>query len=194
MSRIGKKPVDLSGAKVNITDRILKIEGKNCKLEQWIDPNIGVEIEGDSLVFTPKGNSKKVKALHGLYRSIAQNMVDGVNKGHEKQLELVGVGYDADIRGKGLYLELGLAHANYFHPPDGITFEVTKPKTKVEAKGTASQYLIATISVKGIDKTLVGQVAAKIRAMRVPDVYKSKGIRYFGERVQLKAGKSGAGA
>jgi large subunit ribosomal protein L6 len=193
MSRIGKKPVAIpSGVKVNMgIDRTLNVSGPKGSLSQWIDPEVNVNVDPMVVSFSINNTIKRNKALFGLYRNLTQNMVLGVTEGYTKKLELIGVGFDCELRGKGLYFELGLAHGVYFIPPDGITFSVEKPKTKVVAKGSVNQYILANIEVKGIDKVLVGEVAAKIRDLKKPEVYKSKGIRYFGERVQLKAGKTG---
>ena len=118
-------------------------------------------------------------------------MVKGVTEGYEKSLDVIGVGYKAEQRGRGIMLSLGFSHQVYFVPPEGVEVVVEPMKTKVMAEGTPNQYLIARIKVRGIDKQKVGQVAAKIRAIKPPDPYKSKGIRYSDERVKLKVGKAG---
>ncbi len=195
MSRVGKIPVDVpKGVNVAFNERQISVKGPKGELTQWIDPEIKLNISPEQIVMEPNGSGKRSRALHGLYRNLVNNMVEGVTNGFTKSLELIGVGFDAEMRGHGLYLELGLSHAIYILPPEGVTIEVEKPKGKVEAQGTMNQYLIATIKVNGIDKEVVGDVAAKIRRFKKPDSYKSKGIRYVGERVHLKAGKAGAGA
>ena len=195
MSRVGKIPVDIpKGVDVVFKADVIQVKGPKGQLSQWIDPSIELKIEDNKIAFNPTNETKKVRAFHGLYRNLVRNMVEGVTSGFSKSLELIGVGFDAEMRGHGLYLELGLSHAVYLFPPKGVVIEVIKPKGKIEAPGTMNQYLISTIKVTGADKCHVGEVAAKIRTFKKPDSYKSKGIRYVGERVHLKAGKSGVGA
>lgn len=192
MSRVGKIPVQIpNNVTVSLDDQILSVKGPKGQLSQKVDKDINVEIVDNQIIFSNDKTDRRTKALHGLYRNLASNMIEGLTNGYTKKLEVIGVGFDAELRGKGLYLELGLSHSVFFKPPDSIEFEVEKPKMKVTAPGTVNQYLIATISVIGYDKELVGQVASKIRSFRKPDVYKSKGIRYFGERIHLKPGKAG---
>lgn len=195
MSKIGKKPIPIpKGVDVSFKNGILSVKGPKGEMSQRINSLITPVIDGDTLIMKRKGDDRTSRAFHGLYRSLANNMITGVSEGFERKLEVIGVGYNAELVGKGLMLNLGYSHSIFIAPPDAITIEVNKPKTKTEAQGALNQYLIAVISVKGIDKQLVGQVAAKIRSFRKPDPYKSKGIRYFGERISLKAGKTATGA
>ena len=174
MSKIGKKPILIpQGVKVEIKENKIKVEGPKGKLEKNIPPEIDVQIkEGIILVF-PKSKTKKAKALWGTMRQIISNMIEGVTKGFEKKLEIEGLGYRASLVGDELVLEVGFSHPVKIKKPEGINFSVEKN----------------IISVSGIDKELVGQVAANIRKVRPPDPYKGKGIRYFGEVIRKKAGK-----
>lgn len=178
MSRIGKKPVSIpEGVKVTFKDHDLMVEGPLGMLSQRIHSSIKVEINDKEVLFHRRSNKPFDKALHGLYRSLVFNMVEGVTKGFQKALEIQGVGYRAAKEGKGILLQLGFSHPVSFQPPEGVELIVEKP---------------TVIVVKGIDKHLVGQVAASIRGMKKPDAYKGKGIRYVGEYVKTKVGK-GAG-
>jgi large subunit ribosomal protein L6 len=178
MSRIGKKPVPIGKAKVTLKDRHVLVEGPKGKLEMDVHPLISVAMDNDKkeIVVTRPDDEKQSKALHGLTRALLANMVRGVTDGFKVDLELQGVGYRATKQGTALALQVGYSHPVEVAPPEGIAFEVPQPNR---------------ISVAGIDKELVGQVAARIRAIREPDAYKGKGIRYAGERVRLKPGKAG---
>ena len=193
MSRIGRQPVPIpQGVTVTVDkDNTVKVKGPKGELEQWVDPIIEVKVDGDKVVLSRKAETRRARSLHGLYRTLVFNMVKGVTEGYEKSLDVIGVGYKAEQRGRGVMLSLGFSHQVYFVPPEGVEVVVEPMKTKVMAEGTPNQYLIARIKVRGIDKQKVGQVAAKMRAIKPPDPYKSKGIRYSDERVKLKVGKAG---
>lgn len=176
MSRIGESPIlILSGVTVEKTGREVKIQGTKGELKLNLDPLISAEAEGDKIIVKRKNNEKKSRALHGLTRNLLANMVVGVTEGWSKNLELVGVGFRAESAGNKLTLNVGYSHPVEIEAPEGITFEVSD-NTKIK--------------VSGIDKQLVGQIAANIKKVRVPDVYKGKGIRYQGEYIRKKAGKS----
>ena len=178
MSRIGNSPIPLpSGVEMNISGSDVTVKGPKGTLEHSIPEVISVEL-GDGVASVSRANEERSsKALHGLTRSLLNNMVIGVSEGFRKDLEIIGVGYRANARGKDqLELALGFSHPVTVKAPDGIEFDVPEP-TK--------------IGVIGIDKQVVGQVAAEIRAYRKPEPYKGKGVRYVGERVIRKAGKAG---
>lgn len=176
MSRVGKKPVVLSnGVEVKIADNSLEVKGPKGSLSFDMVGDVDVELVEQEVVFTRKNDLKRNRALHGLYRALLQNMVTGVSEGFTKRLELVGVGYKAEMKGNVLFLSLGYSHPIVFNPPEGITIEVP------------SQTVIV---VSGIDKQVVGQVAAKIRGFRKPEPYKGKGVKYTGEVIRRKAGKT----
>ncbi|MCZ6775736.1 MAG: 50S ribosomal protein L6 [Ignavibacteria bacterium] len=178
MSRIGKKPIQIvTGVKVLKTDREVKVKGPKGELSARVHPEIGFEINDDHIILTRRSDQKEHRSLHGLWRALIQNMVIGVSEGYTKKLELVGVGYRAELKGKKLQLLMGYSHPILFAPPEDIKIETP----------TAT-----TISISGIDKQLVGQVAAKIRSFRLPEPYKGKGIRYEGEYIRRKAGKAAA--
>ena len=180
MSRVGKKPIPiLTGVKVHTSDRTVKVTGPKGELTAEVHPAIGVEIKDDTVLVSRPSDAKKDRALHGLWRALLQNMVVGVTQGYSKKLELVGVGYRGEMKGTKLQLQLGYSHPILFAPPEGVKIETPTP---------------TTITVGGIDKALVGLVAAKIRLFRPPEPYKGKGIRYEGESVRRKAGKAAAAA
>ena len=178
MSRVGRKPVPVvAGVKVQKTDRTVKIAGPRGELSASVHPDIGFEIKDNHIVLTRSGDEKQQRSLHGLWRALMANMIKGVTEGYAKKLELVGVGYRAEMKGKKLQLQLGYSHPILFDPPDGI---------KIEAPTQTN------ITISGIDKQLVGQVAAKIRSFRPPEPYKGKGVKYEGEYIRRKAGKAAA--
>lgn len=181
MSRIGKKPVNLpQGVTVKVSaDNVVSVKGPLGELSQKVDPDITVNVEGTEVVLTRPTDQKRHRSLHGLYRALINNMVVGVSTGWELQQELVGVGYKAEVKGQVLELSLGFSHDIHFLLPKEI-----KVEAKTERKGNP------TIFLKSIDKQLLGQVAAKIRSIRKPEPYKGKGIRFVGEVVRKKAGKS----
>lgn len=183
MSRIGQSPVSVpQGVTVEKTGSDLKVFGPKGSLSLKLTPEIKVEIEDNQVIVKRKNDQKKVKALHGLTRSLIANMISGVVEGWSKNLELVGVGFRAQSNGDKITLNVGFSHPVEIAAPEGIFFEV------FDNTGGASG---TKIKVSGFDKQLVGQVAANIRSVRPPDVYKGKGIRYEGEYVRKKLGKSG---
>ncbi len=177
MSRIGKKPINIdSKVKVKIESDIAYVEGPKGKLESSIPEGITVEVNESQIEVKRSSDEKKFRALHGLTRSLINNMVTGVTEGFEKELEIVGVGYRSQVQGKKLSLQIGKSHPVEYPVPEGISIETPKP---------------TVIIVKGIDRQFVGEVAAEIRAYYPPEPYKGKGIRYKGEYVRKKAGKAG---
>ena len=178
MSRIGKAPISVpGGVDVSIADRTVTVKGPNGTLSRPIPGEIVVRQDGDTLLVERPDDERENRSLHGLTRSLVANMVQGVTGGFTKELEIVGVGYRAEAQGPStVRFALGYSHPVVVEAPDGITFEVPAPTRVV---------------VKGIDKEKVGQVAANIRSIRKPEPYKGKGVRYAGERVMRKAGKTG---
>jgi len=178
MSRIGQAPVTVpSGVDVTVADGTVTVKGPKGTLSRPIPGDIEIAQDDGTLTFVRPNDERKNKALHGLTRSLVNNMVVGVTDGYRKELEIVGVGYRAEAQGpNGLRLNLGFSHPVNVTAPEGITFEVPAPTQVV---------------VAGIDKEVVGQVAANIRSIRKPEPYKGKGVRYAGERVLRKAGKAG---
>jgi large subunit ribosomal protein L6 len=175
MSRIGRKPIPVpAGVSVAIEPELVTVNGPKGELQERIHRDITVAHEGDELVVTRPTDRGEHRALHGLTRSLVANMVEGVTAGYEKRLEIQGVGYRAQLKGKDLELALGYSHPVPIRAPDGIEFEVPQP---------------TRIVVKGISKQLVGETAANIRKQRKPEPYKGKGIRYEGEYVARKVGK-----
>ena len=184
MSRIGKLPITIpTGVEIKVSDdNVVSVKGPLGELSQKVDADIEVSMEDNTFSVKRKNESKRQKSLHGLYRSLVNNMVEGVSKGFEIKLELVGVGYRAELLpGNVLDLILGFAHHTYLQLP---------PEVKVEAVSDKRSNPIVTL--KGIDKQLVGQVAAKIRSFRKPEPYKGKGIKFVGEVLRRKAGKAAA--
>jgi large subunit ribosomal protein L6 len=177
VSRVGKKPIEiLKGVTVSKNGgNEIKIKGPKGELASKFSPKIGVEVKDNEIIVKRPDDSKESKALHGLTRALIQNMVTGVTKEYQKTLDIVGVGYRVELKGKNLLFNIGYSHPIYFMPPDGISLEAP----------TQTQ-----IVVKGIDKQLVGLVAAKIRSIRKPEPYKGKGIKYSDEQIQRKAGKT----
>ncbi len=177
MSRIGKMPITVpSGVTVNITGNNVMVKGPKGELSRSIPGEMLVNLEGNTLTVNRPSESKKHRAYHGLARSLLANMVDGVSKGFEKTLEIVGVGYRAEKVGEKLVLRIGFSHTVEVNPLPGLTLSVEGNNR---------------IKVSGINKEDVGEMAAEIRAIRPPDAYKGKGIRYAGEVVHLKPGKAG---
>jgi large subunit ribosomal protein L6 len=181
MSRIGKKPVVLpKGVTVTVgSDNILVVKGPKGELKQEIDRDIKVEVKEGEIEFVRPTDQIRHRALHGLYRSLAANMVKGVTDGYKRQLELIGVGFKASNQGNILDLALGYSH--------NIIFEIPKELKLATSQEKGQNPLI---SLEGVDKQLIGQVAAKIRGLRKPEPYKGKGVRYVGEVVRKKAGKA----
>ena len=178
MSRIGKKPITVpSGVDVTVDGQHVTVKGSKGTLEHDVPETITITRDGEDLVVERANDERQNRALHGLTRSLIANMVDGVANGFAKELDIVGVGYRAAMKGSDLEIQVGYSHPVVVKAPDGITFEVPQP---------------TRIVVRGIAKELVGQVAADIRKIRKPEPYKGKGIRYAGEHVRRKAGKTGA--
>jgi large subunit ribosomal protein L6 len=186
MSRIGKKQIKVpSEVKVKIFDNRLEIEGKNVKLESPIPPGIRFELNEDILTAIRSSDEKPYPAYHGLARALAANCIHGIANGFSKGLDLVGIGYKVDVKPKAITLSLGYSHPIEFPIPQGLT-------VKAEKQTRTIQNYVATITVSGSDKQMVGQFAADLRSMRKPDAYKGKGLRYTSEVVRLKVGKKGA--
>jgi large subunit ribosomal protein L6 len=183
MSRIGLAPVAVpQGVEITIgDDNTVTVKGSLGTLTQKVDDSIKLELKDGTLELVRQNEMKQTKAFHGLYRSLIFNMVEGVSKGWEKKMELVGVGYRASNNGQQLELSLGFSHNVAFLLPNEIKIETAMERGKNP-----------TIVLKSFDKQLIGQVAAKIRSMRKPEPYKGKGIRFMGEQVRRKAGKSAA--
>jgi large subunit ribosomal protein L6 len=177
VSRIGRMPVTIpAGVKIKISGQEVTVEGSKGKLTREFHPDITVKQEEDKLVVTRSSDARQQRSLHGLSRSLLANMVEGVTKGFEKNLELSGVGYRAQKTGTKLTLQVGYSHPVEFDPPKGIDITI---------EGTNK------IRIMGVDKELVGETAAEIKRVRVPDSYKGKGIKYAGEKLRLKPGKAG---
>ena len=178
MSRIGKLPITVpAGVTVTISpEGGVAVKGKNGELTATFSKEIAIQEENGVITLTRSSEQKETRALHGLTRALLQNMVTGVSEGFAKTLEIVGVGYRAQLQGKKLVLGLGFSHPVEVEQPEGITFEVPNPNT---------------IVIKGIDKQAVGQVAANIRSIRPPEPYKGKGIKYQNEYIRRKVGKTG---
>ncbi|MFV8249381.1 50S ribosomal protein L6 [Bdellovibrio bacteriovorus] len=177
MSRIGKAPVVFDNTvQVSVTPaNEVVVKGAKSSLKIGMKPNVSAKIDGNKVVLTPNDETKESRAMHGLYRALIQNAVAGVTKGFTKGLELQGVGYRANVAGKKLELSLGFSHPVIFDIPEGIEIKVDKQ---------------TQLSITGPSKELVGQVAAKIRSFRPPEPYLGKGVRYTGEQIRRKAGKS----
>ncbi|MCC6037498.1 MAG: 50S ribosomal protein L6 [Armatimonadetes bacterium] len=190
MSRIGRKPIPIpEGVTVTLEDHTVVVKGPKGELRQPIHPQMIVKIENGQVIVERPNDHRQFRALHGLYRSLIANMVEGVTKGFEKVLEVRGMGYRVEQKSPTqIVLNVGYSHPVVFDAPEGITLEV-QPQTA----SPQNDYLCARIIVRGIDKALVGNVAAKIRAIRPPDAYKGKGIRYADEIVRLKPGKAAKG-
>jgi large subunit ribosomal protein L6 len=176
MSRTGKKPIPIpSGVKVEIKDNLVKVNGPKGELKREIHPSMEVESAQEIITVKRPSDSKFHKSLHGVTRTIIANMITGVTSEYRKGLEIQGIGYKAELLGKKLNLSLGYSHPIMFVPPPGLKIELEGP---------------SRIKVSGVDKELVGLIAAKIRSFRPPEPYKGKGIRYEGEIVRKKAGKT----
>jgi large subunit ribosomal protein L6 len=181
MSRIGRKPVSIpQGVKVNIDGAVVRAEGPKGKLMQPVPAGLSATLENNQLVISRSGEDRKIRALHGLARALVANMVTGVKDGFERKLEIVGIGYRAQLQGRAIQLALGYSHPVIFPLPEGVTAEIERQ---------------VSITLRGADKAVLGQTAAKLRALRKPDPYKGKGIRYANEVIRRKVGKkAGAGA
>ncbi len=181
MSRIGKAPISLpQGVEINVSKgNLVSVKGPKGELSQQIDPDLTVEVENGEINIKRPTDQKRHRSVHGLYRSLINNMVEGVSNGYVKELELVGVGYRAANTGQLLELTLGYSHPIMFAIPDEVKVEAIMEKGKNPI-----------VKLESIDKQLIGQIAAKIRAFRKPEPYKGKGIRFKGEEIRRKAGKT----
>ncbi|HLV11377.1 MAG TPA: 50S ribosomal protein L6 [Trueperaceae bacterium] len=179
MSRVGRNPIQLpKGVEVKtVRSGVIEVKGPKGTLTVDVHPELGLEIEDGVLTVTRQGDDREVRARHGLARALLQNAVVGVSEGYTRDLEIHGVGFRCQMKGQNLELSLGYSHPVVVEPPQGITITAPEP-TKIQ--------------VSGIDKQAVGQVAANIRALRPPDAYHGKGVRYAGEQVRLKPGKAAA--
>lgn len=178
MSRIGREPITIpAGVTVNVAEgNVVTVKGKLGEVTETFNPALGISIDGATLTVTRPNDDKEFRALHGLTRALIANMVKGVTEGFQKKLEIVGVGYKVEKQGKKIVLNLGHSHPIYFEEGNGITFEIPDN---------------TTIIVKGYDKQAVGQIAAVIRSKRPPEPYLGKGVKYSGEKIRRKAGKTG---
>ncbi len=178
MSRVGRKPIPITkGVSVEKANGTVKVKGPKGELSTEIKPDISVSITEEEVMLDRPSDSRQHKSLHGLYRALISNMILGVSEGYQKKLEIVGVGYRAELKGNKLLMQLGYSHPVLFSVPPEIKIEVPQP---------------TQIVISGIDKQLVGQVAAKIRSMRPVEPYKGKGIKYENEYIRRKAGKTAA--
>jgi large subunit ribosomal protein L6 len=179
MSRVGKQPIEVtSGVKVEVVGNKVKVSGAKGSLETTFRPEITVKVDGSTVTVERTNESKLAKALHGTTRALIANMIVGVTKGYQKNLDIVGVGWQGKMQGTTLVLQLGFCHTVDFDPPAGINVAIPNPQR---------------IEVTGIDKQAVGEFAARIRASRKPEPYKGKGVRYDGEQIVRKSGKSFVG-
>ncbi|MCM2332631.1 MAG: 50S ribosomal protein L6 [Anaeromyxobacteraceae bacterium] len=179
MSRVGKQPVKIpEKVKVAVAGTTVKVEGPKGKMAFDFNPAVKVEVAAGEVKVTRPDETRLAKGLHGLTRTMVKNAVEGVTKGYERALEISGVGFKAELKGKELNFTLGFSHPVLFKLPEGVTAEVDPKQTRVV--------------IKGVDKNLIGQTAAKIRALRPPEPYKGKGIKYAEETIRRKEGKTGA--
>ncbi|WPP52502.1 50S ribosomal protein L6 [Catalinimonas niigatensis] len=180
MSRIGKLPIDIpQGVTVSNDKNVITAKGPKGELKQSVDKDIDVKIEEGKITLVRPTDQKRHKALHGLYRALIHNMIEGVNKGYQKQLELVGVGYRATVQQNVIELNLGYSHNIFLGLPEGVSASAETAKGKNP-----------TITLDSHDKQLIGQVAAKIKSLRPVEPYKGKGVRFVGEKIRRKAGKT----
>ena len=178
MSRIGRLPVTIpAGVTVDIQGNNVMVKGAKGELARVFDPEMDIKMEDGRVVVTRPSDQRRHRAVHGLTRALLNNMVLGVSQGFTRVLDIQGVGYRAEVQGQNLVLHVGYSHPVVMEPPEGISFAVDKTGR--------------TLTVLGIDKEMVGEIAARIRRVRPPEPYKGKGIRYMGERVRRKAGKTG---
>jgi len=175
VSRIGKKPVSIDGVTISLTGNKMVVKGKLGELSRELHPNMQIEVGKEEVLVKRPDDTKQNRALHGLTRALIQNMVSGVKEGFTKTLDIVGVGYKAELKGTNVLMTVGYSHPIYFVPPDSVKLEVPAP---------------TQIKISGIDKELVGLVAAKLRSFRPPEPYKGKGIKYSDETIVRKAGKT----
>lgn len=185
MSRVGNAPIAVSDAvKVDIaSNNLVTVSGPKGELSLQVDPEISLKLDDGELTVSRPTNQKRHRAMHGLYRSLLDNMVIGVAEGYKKELEVIGVGFRAAVNNGVLELALGFSHPIYFVPPEGIDINVDTKRP-----GSKNTFIV----IEGVNKQMVGQVAAKIRSLRPPEPYKGKGVRYVDEYVRRKAGKTAA--
>ena len=177
MSRIGKKPIVMpQGTKLELRDNEVLVTGPKGALKRPLLERLRVNIDGNTVTVTRESEEKRIKGFHGLMRTLISNMVEGVDKGFERKLEIIGIGYRAEIQGNNVVFYLGYSHPITFELPEGISAQIEKQ---------------TLLTIKGINKELIGETAAKMRALRKPDVYKNKGVKYADEVLKKKAGKSG---
>jgi large subunit ribosomal protein L6 len=177
MSRIGKSPIPIPDkVSVSLNGLAVTVKGPKGELSRTLPEGVDIAQDGNTLVVTPSNSSRRSRERHGLCRTLVANMVEGVSQGYTRKLEIIGVGYRAAVQGKKLVVSAGYSHQIEMVPPDGVTFAVENN---------------TSVSVSGADKELVGNEAAKVRAIRPPEPYKGKGIKYEGERILRKAGKTG---
>ncbi len=180
MSRIGKKPITVpKGVTVQVSGSEVKVKGPKGELSATLHPDISVEIKPEEVNVKVNGSDNFHNALHGLWRALLNNMVNGTTRGYERKLEIVGVGYRAEMKGSNIQMTLGFSHPILFKPPKTIKIETPSP---------------TNIVISGVDKQLVGQIAAKLRSFRPPEPYKGKGVKYENEYIRRKAGKAAAAA
>ena len=181
MSRIGRKPIVIpQGVKVHVDGATVHAEGPKGKLAQPVPAGLSARVDGNQVLISRQGDERRERALHGLTRALVANMVSGVKDGFVKKLEIVGIGYRAQMQGRAIQLVLGYSHPIVFPLPEGVTAEIDKQ---------------TAITLRGPDKAVLGQTAARLRVLRRPDPYKGKGVRYAGEVIRRKVGKkAGAGA
>lgn len=178
MSRIGKKPLNLpKEVKIEAKDGLIYVEGPKGKLQRKLSDRISIEVKDNLLFVKRQGDTKLARSLHGLFRALINNMVKGVTEGYVKELEIIGIGYKAALQGDKLVMQLGFSHPVNFPVPEGIKIETPKP---------------TQITIRGIDKEQVGEIASEIRAICPPEPYKGKGIRFLGEYIKKKVGKAQA--
>ena len=178
MSRVGKKPIPIPNkTKVSYKDRVISVEGEKGKLTRTIHDAMGLDVQGNEIRVTMEKDTREIRALQGLTRSLVANMVTGVSAGFERILEINGIGYRAEVNGNQIVLNLGYSHPINYDIPKGISVEIDRNNT---------------IKLSGIDKEALGHMAASIRRLRPPEPYKGKGIKYAQEKIQRKAGKTGA--
>lgn len=181
MSRVGKLPIPIpQGVSINVNNNSITVKGPKGELQRGFPPEIDIKEEDGEIVVTRNSDHRLHRSKHGLVRALLNNMVVGVSDGFKRDLYIEGVGYRAAVEGKNLVLNVGFSHPVVFEPPENISFEVDKSGR--------------SLSVKGIDKEVVGEIAARIRRQRPPEPYKGKGVRYVGERIRRKAGKAGKAA
>ncbi len=184
MSRIGKQPIVIpKGTEVTVQKNVVKVKGPKGELSRTIDPDITIAIEDGNVVLKRPSDQKRHKAMHGLYRALINNMVHGVSLGYKTTQEVVGVGFRVSVQGQIVDMTLGYSHT--------IIFELPKD---IKASATAEKGKAPSLILESVDKELLGMVASKIRSLRKPDVYKGKGVRFQGEQLRIKPGKSAAGS